>query len=79
MVYQDQNRVISVISWGEIGEKVHRSMGKEPSVWCSGNRHECRSCGVSIDLEVLTFKTACNIITDKGTKTRPVIVLRNSE
>ena len=34
---------------------------------------------MSINLEALTFKTACNIVVDKSTKARPIIILRNSE
>src|SRR6266581_4851483 len=79
MVYQDQNRVISVVGRGEIGEKIHGSMGKEVSVWCGGNRHKCGACGMSINLEALTFKTACNIVADKGSKAGPIVVLRNGK
>src|SRR6266571_4253041 len=79
MFYQDQNRFISIVGRGKIGEKVHRSMGKEASVWCGGNRHKCRWCRMSINFKMLTFKAACNIVADKGMKAGPVIVFRNSK
>ena len=75
MVYQDQNRIVTINDRGEIGDEIHRSIREKRSIIGGRHRHEGGASGMSINLERLTFKATCNVVVDKGSEARPVIFL----
>ena len=67
MVYQDQNRIVSIGGGQQISDEIHQSMRKEAHIVTRWHWHESKVSRVSINLEVLAFKTASNIIANEGT------------
>ena len=77
MVDHDQNRIRAVGGGRQIGDEIHRGMRKEPNIVGGRHRHERGASGMTINLEVLAFKTASNIRFNKGAEARPIIRMRN--
>ena len=78
MVDHDQNRIRAIGSGRQIGDEIHRRMGKEPNIVGRRHRHERGVSGVTINLEALALKAAGNIRFNKGTEAGPIVGMRNS-
>ena len=73
MVNHNQNRIRAISGRQQIGDEIHRRMGKEPNIIGGRHRHEHGASGMTINLEALALKTASNVRFNKRVETRPVV------
>ena len=73
MVYHNQDRIIAMGN-GEIGDEIHGDLLEGAGAF-EGNGHKGRNQGVSVDLIGLAHGAASDEFADKGSHTRPPIIL----